>query len=462
MKRERRIDRIPVKLDGKIKRDERGYARMWGRVVPCNAMLTYGRADGYDSDNRVEFVPESTVTDPEAVASLLFSPISMPHPPEMLDGQNTGRHQIGTVIDTKVEDGALHALHLFTDKTALDRIDQGTVELSPGYTAEIDETPGVFEGREYQAVQRGRVYNHQAVVDQARAGSSNRLFTDSMRVVSGLRIQVHKDESTHPMAMITIDGTEYEVADEVAAEMLRLQETSNDQGKPEEEVDAANPEEEGEPTADDASGAPPAASAGGAPAARGEGASGEPPVVSSTPEALSATVSVSTGGKKDAAPNTVSALLARIDGIEDRVADRIELRAKVKRDAATKSKQAAAQVYAECRPLLGTSYKADGKSAAQIMRDAIVTKNPDLKAKADAAAKDLSRLRGMLDSELARVDSAVPGHPLGDETPTPGARSDANDTWIKRKDAAYSANRAHKVLGNEAMRHASVAAAGSN
>ena len=167
MKRLPRIDRVLTRLDKKLERDSRGFARVWGKVVPVNALLTYGKADGYDADEHVEFVPESTVNDPEALSTLLFAPITMPHPPEMLDSSNTARHQIGTVIDTKIERGVLLALHQFTDDTALKRIDGGVVELSPGYTAEIDETPGTFDGKPYAAIQRNRRYNHQAVVHQA-------------------------------------------------------------------------------------------------------------------------------------------------------------------------------------------------------------------------------------------------------------------------------------------------------
>ena len=72
--RRQRIDRIRIRLDDKITRDSRGYARIWGKVVHANALLTYGLADGHDSDDHVEFVPESTVNDPEAIASLLDDP----------------------------------------------------------------------------------------------------------------------------------------------------------------------------------------------------------------------------------------------------------------------------------------------------------------------------------------------------------------------------------------------------
>lgn len=430
--RRERIDRIPIRLDGKVKRDSRGYAQVWGKVVHANALLTYGRADGHDTDEHVEFVPEETVNDPEAIQSLMFAPITLPHPPEMLDATNTARHQIGTVIDVKFEDGELRALHQFTDATALDRIDQGIVELSPGYTADIDETPGTFEGQSYVAVQRGRRYNHNAVIPEARAGHDNRLFIDSKRAVSGLRIQVRTDEEKPTMAMVTINDEEFEVPDEVADELERLTGNNDQEGEEEEEDKPPSTDEE---TVEDA-----------------EPEGQVPTETSGTPEALSATVSV-TSGKADG--KGFGALLAAVQGIEDRVVSKLDAKSKARQDAAEKARREAKDAYAEAKSALPKKYKADNKTAAQIMRDAIVARNPDLKAKADSAAKNPARLRGMFDSEMARKPHQD-SHPLGDTVPSGEAEK---DPWRKRVDAARDAHRRHRVLGNEAMRHDSVAAA---
>ncbi len=434
MKRVQRIDRVPIRLDGKIERDSRGFARVWGSVVPLNALLTYGRADGYDTDEHVEFVPESTVTDPEAIKTLLFAPVTMPHPPEMLDASNTARHQIGTIIDTKIEDGELRALHLFTDATALDRISGGFVELSPGYTAEIDDTSGVFDGKPYAATQLNRRYNHMAVVDQARAGADNRLFIDSQRAGSGLRIQILNDEEKTTM-LVTIDGKEFDVEDAVAAELARLQpntDQENEEGEKEEEEAAADADPEPSDTAADA---------GHEPDEPNEDADG-----SDTP---------APGAKKDG----FVLLMAKLDGMEDRVAAKVEARAGARRDAAAKAKRASEQAYADARGALPKSYNADGKSAAQIMRDAVVARSPDLKAKADAAmAKHPLRLRGMFDAEMARAPQEQV-HSLGDVVPT---GEEKRDPLQKRVDEVRAVRHTHRLIGNEAMRHTHAAAAGAS
>lgn len=428
-----RIDRIPIRLDGKVERDSRGFARVWGKVVHANALLTYGRADGHDTDEHVEFVPEETVNDPDAIDSLRFAPITMPHPPEMLDARNTSRHQIGTVIDVKFEDGQLMALHQFTDATALDRIDGGTFELSPGYTAELDETPGEFEGQRYAAVQRGRVYNHQAVVDQARAGPDNKLFIDSKRAASGLRIQVHNDEGEPTMAMVTIGDSEFEVPDAVAEHIEQLQAKSDQEGEEEKEEDSKDAGEEEEMDAEEDGTTPSTETSG-------------------TPEALSATVSVSSS---KSATDGLKAIMNQLGGISDRVA-KLDKAADDKA-AAEKAREDAESTYKEAKVALPKNYKWDGKSAAKIMRDAIVARNPDLKSKADGAMKRPDRLRGMFDSEMARSPRAD-SHPLGEAMPDGEPKK---DVWQLRVDAARAASTKFRVLGNEAMRHESVQSVGA-
>ncbi len=427
--RRQRIDRIQIRLDDKITRDSRGYARIWGKVVHANALLTYGLADGHDSDNHVEFVPESTVNDPDAIASLLFSPITMPHPPEMLDASNTARHSIGTIIDVKFEDGELRALHQFTDSTALDRIEGGMIELSPRYTAEIDETPGTFGGKSYAASQHHRRYNHNAVILDARAGHDNRLFLDANGSDSGLRIQVRNDQGeATTMATVTIKSEEFEVPDEVAAELEGLRGKSDQEGDEDEDEDSKNVEDAGDDEDED----------------------------SKNVEDAGDDEDEDSNSSTKTATDGLSAILSRLTGIEDRVVLKLDAKRKSRRDAEAKASADAKEAYGEAKHVLPKSYKWDNKPAAQIMRDAIVAQNPDLKAKAEAAMKRTGRLRGMFDSEMARKP-AEDSHALGDTVPKTGEK----DVWRLRVDAARTANRRHKVLGNEAMMHESVLSAGA-
>ena len=55
----------------------------------------------------------------------------------------------------------------------------GFKELSLGYNLDLDETPGVWQGEHYDAIQRNIRINHLALVREARAGDQARLNVDS-------------------------------------------------------------------------------------------------------------------------------------------------------------------------------------------------------------------------------------------------------------------------------------------
>lgn len=382
-----RIDRIPIRLDGKVQRDARGYARIWGTVIRSNALLTYTRADGF-ADTHVEFVPESTVRDPEAIETLRFAPITMPHPPEMLDANNTGRYQIGSVIDVRyVEsddggEGELQALHQITDGNALDRIDQGTVEISPGYTADVSDEPGEFGGLHYTRVQRGRRYNHNSFVDEARGGPTSRLHIDESRAVThGLCVQVLDSKSeVRPMAKIKINDEEFEVPDAVATEFGKLRAAKD--------ADPEPPKDENE--------------------ARGDSAAAPTPPGPLEIEGANRQFEKLFAGL---AEKVSTGVVSSIDSARRKREDERIAEEQRRIDAAEKA-------LSEVKDALPAAYDPQGKTSTEIFRDAIVSKNPDFRPKADAALKDKdeSRLRGMFDA-VSMAPSA--NHPLGDDVPSP-------------------------------------------
>ncbi|MDE9566751.1 DUF2213 domain-containing protein, partial [Xenorhabdus bovienii] len=53
---------------------------------------------------------------------------------------------------------------------ALNQIDNGKIELSPGYRCRYEFTPGTFEGEQYDAIQRDIRGNHLALVEEGRTG----------------------------------------------------------------------------------------------------------------------------------------------------------------------------------------------------------------------------------------------------------------------------------------------------
>jgi hypothetical protein len=122
---------------------------------------------------RAEFRPASEVLSDDALASMVNVPFTLQHPDDLLDETTVRAHEHGSVISA-TRGGPLGdemiVLIRVPGLEAQDAIESGLLrELSPGYRAREDKTPGVFKGKRYDVVQRGHRYNHLAGVDMARA-----------------------------------------------------------------------------------------------------------------------------------------------------------------------------------------------------------------------------------------------------------------------------------------------------
>lgn len=177
MKKDYRIDR-GGRITSKI--DDNGYLRIDG-VVAHVGILEY-----MDDDGSIirEFVPEETLFDPASLESLAGAPVTLQHPPEMVTPSNYKEYSQGSVNGMPKRDGDnLVASMLVIGNEALHAVEyDGVSELSPGYSVDLDETPGEWQGQKYDRVQRNRRYNHQAIVDAARGGSVCSLRFDGANV----------------------------------------------------------------------------------------------------------------------------------------------------------------------------------------------------------------------------------------------------------------------------------------
>ena len=131
------------------------------------------------------FRGEEELSKPETLESLRLMPIVDLHPtaPEMLGDSDNAikpeQHGIhGTVgeritFDANGKQGAgIYANLKLISSEIRDKIDnQGIKELSPGYWARYDYTPGEYNGIKYDAIQRDIKFNHLALVPDGRQGS---------------------------------------------------------------------------------------------------------------------------------------------------------------------------------------------------------------------------------------------------------------------------------------------------
>lgn len=204
MKKDYRIDK-GGRITSKI--DDNGYLRIDG-VVAHVGILEY-----MDDDGTVirEFVPEETLFEPASLESLAGAPVTLQHPPEMVTPTNYSQYSQGSVNGMPKRDGDnLVASMLVIGNEALHAVEyDGVSELSPGYSVDLDETPGEWQGQKYDRVQRNRRYNHQAIVDAARGGSVCSLRFD------GANVPNNEDKS---MTQIKLPGGgTVEVADAATA-----------------------------------------------------------------------------------------------------------------------------------------------------------------------------------------------------------------------------------------------------
>lgn len=104
-------------------------------------------------------------------------PMTLGHPPVMVDASNWKDYAVGSTGDDVLRDGEHLKIGIkITDSDAVAAVQAGKRELSVGYSAEIEWVDGVApDGTKYQAIQKNIRANHVAIVDAGRAGKKARI-----------------------------------------------------------------------------------------------------------------------------------------------------------------------------------------------------------------------------------------------------------------------------------------------
>lgn len=188
-------------------------------IVPASLSRTgvqeYRRADG--SVVR-EFRPESEVFAPAALESLRAAPVTIGHPAadvteETLDSLTVGLASDRDPVKTERDGNAWVETPLaITRKSAIRKAESKELsEISLGYDARIDWTPGVSpSGQPYDCVQRDIRVNHVALLPagQARAGRQARLRLDGAEEILYQEEQRSPNLEPKPIVKIRLDGVE--------------------------------------------------------------------------------------------------------------------------------------------------------------------------------------------------------------------------------------------------------------
>lgn len=203
---------------GELAKPERlanGWLRVEGKIARVG-LQEYEDADG---TTHMELRLPEEVFAPESLASFRQVPYTDTHPPVLLDAANARNYARGSVGENvrQLDDTWVGAPILITDADAIRNVDAGRVELSNGYSAELDDTQDpalAAKWGAYKFIQRKIRGNHIAGVDSARAGPGARMRLDSRG--NALIVSAPTNDGTRerqPMKTIRIDGQEIELSD---------------------------------------------------------------------------------------------------------------------------------------------------------------------------------------------------------------------------------------------------------
>jgi len=144
-------------------------------------VLEYKNIDG--SVRRELALPEE-VFSVSSMSTLDSAPITLRHPQDMIDSQNFHMLSRGHVAEGKSrQDGHCLVAELVAQDAEIVAgiLDKSLVNISCGYTCEIEETPGIWQNLKYDAIKRNIKYNHVALGPQGwgRSGADVSIRLDS-------------------------------------------------------------------------------------------------------------------------------------------------------------------------------------------------------------------------------------------------------------------------------------------
>lgn len=156
-------------------------------------------------------LPEELFSD-ATLDSAKLKPVIEDHPPlsdndGLLNSENYRKYVKGSLGDSieVIEKKYINATETVFDKSLIDTLGKGDKrEVSIGFECEIDETPGVFDGEEYDVIQRNIKINHIAHVDHGRGGADVRAHLDS----SDISYQTNEEANMPTPKEVRKDGVD--------------------------------------------------------------------------------------------------------------------------------------------------------------------------------------------------------------------------------------------------------------
>ncbi|BCU91106.1 Uncharacterized protein conserved in bacteria [Yersinia pseudotuberculosis] len=196
--------------------------------------------------------PEEELADPECIESFKLLPWIDDHPPGLLGDQEEGftpseEKGVHGTIGERVyyKNGVLRGnIKLFSSSMST-LVDEGKKELSPGYRAQYEWSPGVApsgvaKGQPYDVIQRKPRGNHLASVDEGRQGPSVAVL-DAFTIDSKDFIEMTEEEKKALAALLAMLPALQKIVD--AAGTTDNEEETKDSEEEEGTKDSEEPEE---------------------------------------------------------------------------------------------------------------------------------------------------------------------------------------------------------------------------
>lgn len=171
--------------------------------------------------------PEAEVFSQDTMNSFAYRPMTLGHPNKMVTADTWRGVAIGQTGGEVVRDGNFVVVPLvMMDATAIKHYEDGTRELSMGYSAEIMMQDGISpEGERYDATQVSIKNNHLALVDRARGGDQLRIGDDNQPSKRNPTMSELKTRT------VLVDGLSVETTDAGAQAIQKLQGDLKDAAK---------------------------------------------------------------------------------------------------------------------------------------------------------------------------------------------------------------------------------------
>ncbi|HEI0612146.1 TPA: DUF2213 domain-containing protein [Escherichia coli] len=219
-------DRKSFALNSQRVYTDEGFLRVPGKAARIGIQeylaSELGLKDRAPNDIIRVYRPAEEVFNDESLQSYLGSDVTNNHPSVLVDASTYRNTSVGVVTSTGRQDGDFVTVDMIIkDKDAIKAVESGKCELSAGYTAVYDDTPGTTpEGEPYDFRQTQIKINHVAIVDRARAGANARIFDE--KTGGNMPVNITLDSGR------VIDAADASNAQVVADAFDRLQKRVND------------------------------------------------------------------------------------------------------------------------------------------------------------------------------------------------------------------------------------------